>query len=378
MSNIENMEQKCALLMQAFDEPFREDLRKICKDIEKAIKAWIESAAKFDERIDNVFSIQSRVKGILNFKEKLYRKNYIKTWNVSDNKEENQEYIKYNLTDLIGIRVNCYFSRFEQQIYDYFRQEKDSLPDFEFNFDENTQQKNGHKIYKFSGKYKGIYQFEIQIKSVVHNVWGEVEHKTVYKNPNFDGFIGKKKELTESLHHVLFASDNQLFSIFNMKEDEGTLIESLFFYYTKDNIKEKCETGILAKHYENYFRAFTNLTQVKHYIAKKLENQEYEVNEIKTNQDERYKPLISRVLEEFPEYYIKCLYNIDSVLNSHDSYEDFVQYFVQSVISLDDDDEDFSRLSFSFNGEEDLEKDPIEDYLNRIDEVLGNCRLINN
>ena len=99
MSKIDNIEQKHTLLMQAFDEPFREDLRKICKDIEKAIKAWIESAAKFDERIDNVFSIQSRVKGILNFKEKLYRKNYIKTWNVSDNKEENQEYIKYNLTD---------------------------------------------------------------------------------------------------------------------------------------------------------------------------------------------------------------------------------------------------------------------------------------
>lgn len=378
MSKIDNIEQKHTMLMQAFDEPFRDSLKPICKDIEKAIKEWIESADKFDNRIDNIFSVQSRVKGISTFEEKLYRKNYIKTWDVSDNKEENQQFIIYNLTDLIGIRVNCYFSDYEHLIYNYFQQGKDSLPDFDFNFEENTQQKNGHKIFKFSGKYKRVYQFEIQIKSVVHNVWGEVEHKTVYKNPNYDGFMRKKKELTDSLHQVLFASDNQLLSIFNMREDEDMLIKSLFFCMTKDIVKEKCKTDVLANHYENYFRAFTNLEKVKHYIARKLERKDYEINEMHTDKDERYNSLISRINEEFPEFYIGCLYHIDSVLNSHKSYEDFVCYFVQAVISLDDEDEEFSKLSLeSFTGEEELDTDPTEDYLNRIDEILGNCRIIN-
>ena len=376
MSKIENIEQKHALLMKAFDEDFRKDLEHICTKIEDEIKKWIESADKIDDRIDNVFNVQSRVKSISSFEEKLYRKNYIKTWEVSDDKKQNQEYIKHNLTDLIGIRVNCYFAEYEERVYEYCKIEKGSLPDFVFNFNENTQQKNGNKIFKFSGKYKELYQFEVQIKSVVHNIWGEVEHKTVYKNPSFDGFIEKKKELTQSLHQVLLASDNQLLSIFRMQEDEDALIKSLFFCMTKDVVKEKCKTGVLANHYENYFRAFTDLTKVNQFIASRLENKQLNIEKVQIPQDVDFSELISHLGEEFPSFYIECLYAIDSILNQHDSLDCFVYYFVKSVIPIVDEDDDFDKMSKDcFSDDEELESNQIEDYLNRLDQILGNCRI---
>lgn len=376
MSKIKNIEQKYALLMEAFDEDFRKKLENTCREIEDEIKKWIESADKFDDRIDNVFNVQSRVKSISSFEEKLYRKNYIKTWEVSDVKEENQKYIMHNLTDLIGIRVNCYFAEYEERVYEYCQIEKGSLPDFVFNFNENTQQKNGNKIFKFSGKYKELYQFEIQIKSVVHNIWGEVEHKTVYKNPSFDGFIEKKKELTQSLHQVLLASDNQLLSIFRMQEDEDALIKSLFFCMTKDVVKEKCKTGVLANHYENYFRAFTDLTKVKQFIASRLENKQFNIEKVQIPQDVDFSELISHLGEEFPSFYIECLFAIDSILNQHDSLNNFVYYFVKSVIPIVDEDDDFVKKSNDcFSDDEELESNQIEDYLNRLDQILGNCRI---
>lgn len=377
MSKIENIEKKHALLMHAFeDKELHDELELVCREIKNKITEWIESADKIDNRIDNVFSVQSRVKGISSFEEKLYRKNYINTWEVSEDKKQNQKCIKHNLTDLIGIRVNCYFAEYEERIYKYCEMKKDSLPDFVFNFNENTQQNNGNKIFKFSGKYNNLYQFEIQIKSVVHNIWGEVEHKTVYKNPSFDGFIEKKKELTQSLHQVLLASDNQLLSIFRMQEDEDALIKSLFFCMTKDVVKEKCKTGVLANHYENYFRAFTDLTKVKHFIASKLEEKQFDVEKVQIQQDEEFSELISRFREEFPIFFIECLFAIDSILNQHESLESFVYYFVKSIISFDVEDEYLDeRTNDCFSDDEDLESNPIEDYLNRLNQILGNCRI---
>lgn len=80
MSKIENIEKKHALLMHAFeDKELHDKLELVCREIKNKIIEWIESADKIDNRIDNVFSVQSRVKGISSFEEKLYRKNYINT-----------------------------------------------------------------------------------------------------------------------------------------------------------------------------------------------------------------------------------------------------------------------------------------------------------
>ncbi len=86
--------------------------------MEAIIDKWAKSITKFDPRIDNVFSVQSRVKDETTFEEKIFRKNYIQEWKVTDDMAENQKYIKLHLTDLIGIRINCYYAENEER-YNY-------------------------------------------------------------------------------------------------------------------------------------------------------------------------------------------------------------------------------------------------------------------
>lgn len=228
-----DIQQKHALLMEAYkDTTFQEDLEAKCAVIKAKIKAHAESIAKITPRIDNIFSVEARVKKDYSFEEKLYRKNYIRDWDIPENKEDVQRFIRKTLTDIIGIRVNCYFYEFEIQLYNDFL---NNLNDPELSFQrENTKQKNGHDIYKFSGLYNDEYHFEVQIKSVIHNVWGETVHKNVYKNISYDGYVEEKGKIAESLYHILQSSDKQLLSLFDMEESEEQLIRSLFFCYTKE------------------------------------------------------------------------------------------------------------------------------------------------
>jgi ppGpp synthetase/RelA/SpoT-type nucleotidyltranferase len=110
--------------------------------------------------------------------------------------------------------VNCYFWENEVRLYEAFIRDAGQFEKFSFNFNENKTQENGHIIYKFTAKYDSKINCEIQIKSVMHNVWGEVEHKTVYKNRNYDGFVESKKNITEVIYDILQASDKQLESLF--------------------------------------------------------------------------------------------------------------------------------------------------------------------
>ena len=115
--SIEEIQTRENRLFEAFDEPFRKRLEEPQKEIQELLAKWVKSIPQIDNRIDNVFDIQSRIKGIDTFKEKIHRKNYIFDWDVYDEKEANQEIICQKLPDLIGIRINCYFAAYELFIY---------------------------------------------------------------------------------------------------------------------------------------------------------------------------------------------------------------------------------------------------------------------
>lgn len=368
-------------LMAAFrDNDFRNELESVKNDLKAWLEEWIGGMRKLDPRISNVFSIESRVKGEKTFEEKLYRKNYINDWDVFNNIEENQALIMHELTDLIGLRINCHFVIYEKEIYDYFisTSEQYVKKGFSFNFGENTKQKNGNTIYKFSGIYNDKYHFEIQIKSIVHNVWGEVEHKTVYKNPTYDGFIEQKKLISKTLHDVMLASDKELHTLFNMQETEEQLLRSLFFCKTCKTIAEQCKTDVLGEHYNSYFRAFPDIEPIKKYLINVYQGEgEYFREEKHVVTDDFYRNLSHSVQSEFPDFFLSCLYNIDSILNVHQGYDAFIIYFLQQVIKRDgeDFDDDFNE---SFNDQDEdviAEEDKINDYLTKIDEILGNCRI---
>ena len=239
--------------------------------------------------------------------------------------------------------------------------------------------KNGNKIYKFSGVYKGSYRFEVQIKSIVHNVWGEVEHKTVYKNPVFDGFIEKKRQISSTLHDSMMASDKELFTLFNMKETKTQLIQSLFFCETSKQVGELCKTDVLGVHYNSYFLAFSNLNDIKRYIVCKLSETAFEKTHVTVESNEFYDALKEEVKKVFPKFYLGCLYNIDSVLHVQESYDDFLVFFLQHIIKEEKDDFD-QEMEMDFEEDDgttevDSQRDILNDYINRIDEILGGCRI---
>ncbi len=386
----DKVELRRTLLMDAFkDEAFRSEVKKVSNDLYDLIKAWVESLEQIDPRIVNVFSVQSRVKEEDTFEEKIFRKNYIRDWDVSESKEENQHLIKLQLTDLIGIRINCFFASHESRLYNELQLYRSKLPECVLSFDENTEQANGHPIYKFSGIYKEQYHFEVQIKSIVHNVWGEVEHKTVYKNPSFDGYIEKKREIAEALYQVLFAADQELFSVFNMGETEDQLIRSLFFCKTKDIIREKCKTSILAYHYQRYFNIFKDISPYRQYVVDALSGREYSKKKIESKLDHQYDELIGAVRNEFPIFYLNAIYEIDSLINVHDSFDSFLYYFLRTAVPdvemKDDFDDEFDK-STGWDDEEDekegignnADNNLLENYIEKLNGLLLKCRIKNN
>lgn len=370
-------------LFEAFDEPFRKSLELPQEEIRKRLTIWAASIPKIDDRIDNVFDIQSRIKGVDTFREKIHRKNYIFDWDVYDEKEANQDIICQNLPDLIGVRINCYFAHYEPHIYTELKSalENGKIENVDKIIDEKTKQKNGHVIYKLSGRFQTKYHFEVQIKAIVHNVWGEVEHKTVYKNPSYDGYIHKKKELSEALHEVLFASDNQLLSIFQMNESEDTLVQALFYLYTKNEMEAACRTRILANHYDNYFNSFDNINIIKEFVSKRMAGQSFDRIQIATKEASQ---IVTHIIDFakslFPRFYINCLYQIDSILHIHESYDSFLVYFIESVVAVDEN-EDEDLHNYFGEDEDDNEEDEqvksenvvFKDYIISINEKLGKC-----
>lgn len=373
-----DVERKLSFLKEAFDDQeFQDELKKIEAEIKGRIKEWLDTIPPFDEKIGNVFTIQSRVKKSHSFEEKLYRKNYIYDWDVTADRKANQEMIKISLPDILGFRINCYFVRNEKLFYDKFKTA--NIPDFKFDFTENTKQKNNHDIWKFSGVYKGEIHFEIQIKSIVHDIWGEVEHKTIYKNPNYDSFLEKKEELSSALYDLLFASDRELYSIFTMGEDEKQLVKSLFFTLTKDVVANTCKTDVLAVHYVNYFNTFDELDNVKEYISSRWIDalgytlkEHQEVDKVKY---ERFKKILQK---EFPLFYLDCIYQIDKLLYADQGFDNFIYVFLNSVYPLVPDDfyGNFAEIPDETDDTEEKptpEEKATRDFLVRVNDVLSNC-----
>ena len=173
---------------------------------------------------DNFLNVNSRVKSSISLKEKILRNNY---------------YIKYkspkilfdNLSDLIGVRIECRFIEDEIEIYKRIKELFNSQkcdgyyynaknPNILLKLDEEQPQvqKNGFTIFRIDGKYvcngKSV-NFELQIKSLVNMFWGEVEHKILYKNFNY--MLGEQffRDIMASLKDNLTMIDRQLMILYN-------------------------------------------------------------------------------------------------------------------------------------------------------------------
>lgn len=162
-------------------------------------------------------NIESRIKKEASLKEKIIRNKYYLDCNTADE-------VLLLLPDLVGVTIQCRFISEENRIYHAL------LPYFE-DMSENScckidknlhlclkvpqpqQQRNGFTLYRIDGWYlfngKRI-NFELQIKSLVHRFWSDIEHQVVYKNTQFlynDSFM---KQVLSSVHDSLEIVDHQL------------------------------------------------------------------------------------------------------------------------------------------------------------------------
>ena len=164
---------------------------------------------------------QNRIKSNVSFVEKLVRNDYLNKWDyIIGEDEKNKKTLSSNLPDFIGYRINTLFFNEEEQLAKNLIEFLNQKSNIEIPADQlspHNQQANGHPIMKFQGLIKSAddpelkFGFEIQIKSSIHNLWGEVEHGSIYKPNNFDFRIEEKKKNVEEIWNTLTSCDRQLY-----------------------------------------------------------------------------------------------------------------------------------------------------------------------
>lgn len=208
---------------------YLEESRSELEEVNKEIKDYFENI--LIDSNGGYLNINSRVKSVSSLKEKIIRNNYYKKYASS-------EELISNLSDLIGVRIECRFIQDENIMYKiikkhfnkiysdgYYYNPKDERIRLELMGKQPQEQKNGFKIYRIDGvcdyKDKKI-RFELQIKSLVNIFWGEIEHKIIYKNNSYllgDNFL---KEIMSSIKKNLSMIDNQLLIIYNQFNSQNS------------------------------------------------------------------------------------------------------------------------------------------------------------
>lgn len=183
-------------------------------------KAFEEMKIGNDEAL---LAIRSRVKSSDSLREKLIRNRFY--LNCKEPKEAIDQ-----LTDLVGITIECRFIRNEVQLYhELFQHFQDTGKPFSqcrenpnvylnLHMAQPQTQRNGFTIYRIDGHYlfnEEKINFELQIKSLVHSFWSEIEHEVVYKNPDFVMYDTFNKNMLGAIRDNLDVVDRQLEIMYN-------------------------------------------------------------------------------------------------------------------------------------------------------------------
>lgn len=175
-----------------------------------------------------IMDLTHRLKSFDSLKEKLIKKN---------GKYENI----YDLTDLCGFRIVCYFSDTVDEIasaiskifdVDYANSidKRNSLEDTQFGY------LSLHYICSLKG-YEGYsteltsIRFEIQIRTVLQHAWAEIEHDLGYKSEF--GVPGKIRREFSRIASLLEVADEQFVGLRKSTKD-----------YTQD-VREKISAGVI-------------------------------------------------------------------------------------------------------------------------------------
>lgn len=346
-------------IVQYFSETaFQSHLQDTLCKIEKMLNDFIgDQNQNYSEhsKIKISQKVISRIKSEESLKEKLSRKNYIDEWNLKTmDKKCVQKTICENLPDLIGFRINCYFKEDEKDIFKQLIEYLSKKECIELEKDPETEQKNGHSIYKIACKYEelaNIFCFEVQVKSLLHDAWGEVEHSIIYKGKAFDSREYLKKDIVEGIYTILDGTDKQLSKLYLFKTSIKEIKHELFYEYSKYDLKQSCL--ILGEHYKNFFELISYFKDSEDYIdiylGKKLLKQEYNKKKL---DDFQLEVEITEFKDKIDKYKFDMFYNIAFVLYDFESKEILLKHLIKGIydvvsISIDDEFDDFEQNSNS-------------------------------
>ena len=260
-----------------FDNSYQEIYQKaqfVRGNLERFLQDYLQTE-------DKKLSITNRIKSKRSIQDKLSRKGYSLNMSSSDL----SEYIH----DFVGFRVGVDFLNEEENIFNnllnYLKQ-KEEIEIIEPDEDE-LKQSNGHKIFKFKGVVlheQVKIGFEIQVKSSVHNLWGDVEHSIVYKPRDYNFNIGFQKELIENIYNTLDSADKQLYHV---KEDalqaysEIQLLQQLFYLKTRGKAFE--ENDYTHQYYDWFFKIFEKEINLEKLFSELVLNKEITPREIEND-----------------------------------------------------------------------------------------------
>ena len=316
-------------VMEVFiSNKFQNILQKQRTEIENILKEYVN---KSPNKVSK--EINSRIKGENSLREKLTRKDYINRWQIKidENETEIQTKICENLPDLIGFRINCYFKKDEENIFNNLIKflEDNSI---KVEKEPNTLQKNGHKIYKVACQYtevKNTFSFEVQVKSLLNDVWGEVEHSIIYKSKIYDSRKVLKEEIVEGLYDILDGADRQLNNLYSFNTDTREIKHELFYKFACESLQDEM---MLGEDYSVFFALnhYIDLSVecIDEYLGRKLLNEEYIKKPINSNDQtldlEKYK-------KEFDGSKVDKLSKIVNLLYEFENKDDLLVHLIKQV-----------------------------------------------
>lgn len=189
---------------------------------------------------DYFLNVISRVKSPGSVKEKILKYDLYKKYTSP------KELIS-GISDLIGVRIECRFIPDEEKVYmklldlfdtplgdGFYCNSTNEKVCVKLDEPQPQYQKNGFEIYKIDGRYQiedRTFNFELQIKSLVNNFWGDIEHRILYKNYSYlltERFI---KDMMGSIKENLTLIDKQLRvvydHVFNLENNNLDNIEQI-------------------------------------------------------------------------------------------------------------------------------------------------------
>lgn len=345
-------------------EKFQDSIKNAAREIENILNNFLEIELR-EPNLKNIVlkKIENRIKSRDSLKEKIERKDYCNKWELfSKSESETQKIICENLPDLIGFRINCYFKETEKILFSHLKEYlKDKNIELEDEKDENHKQNNGFPIEKIACKYvnkrKQTFCFEVQVKSLLHDTWGEVEHKLIFKGKEFDSRKSLKKDIILEIYNILAGVDKQLESLYKYShEKENDAKKDLFYILIKDNSLLKEEINILSLHYENFFcilKEFDSKYEVlDEFLGKKLLKENFmrkNLPPISINNT----CIIDNIKKKCDLYKLKNIYVIANILFTFDSEDNFFHYlfyyFYKPIELSQKDDEEFNQEDDAFS-----------------------------